>query len=61
MKNKNKLKYKGFVGAYEYDEKYEMYIGYVINTGETITFQGKTLDKLEKEFHNSIEDYLEYC
>ena len=60
MKNKITLKYKGFIGQYEFDESINSYVGYVVNVGDIITFQGKTLNKLEKEFHNSVEDYLEW-
>ena len=28
---------------------------------DVITFQGKSVDELEKAFKDSIDDYLEFC
>ena len=33
----------------------------VINTKSVITFQGTSVDELEKEFKASVDDYLEWC
>lgn len=53
--------YKGYVGKVEYDDKDRIFSGIVINTKTVITFQGTSVDELETEFHNSIDDYLEWC
>lgn len=55
------MNYKGYIGEVEYDDEAKIFSGTVINTRTVITFQGTTVDELEKEFKNSIDDYLEWC
>lgn len=35
--------------------------GEVINTRTVITFQGTRVDEIENAFHDSVDDYLEWC
>ena len=35
--------------------------GEVINTRDVITFQGNTVKTLIRAFHDSVEDYLDFC
>ncbi|MDD6486920.1 MAG: type II toxin-antitoxin system HicB family antitoxin [Spirochaetales bacterium] len=55
------MTYKGFIGSVEYDDEARIFSGEVINTRTVITFQGTTVDEIEKEFHDSVDDYLEWC
>jgi predicted HicB family RNase H-like nuclease len=55
------MKYKNYEAAVRYDEEAEVFYGEVINTRDVITFQGKSVEELKKEFENSVEDYLEFC
>ena len=55
------MNYKGFVGVVEYDDEARVFSGEVINTRAVITFQGTTFDEVEKEFHASVDDYLDWC
>ena len=55
------MEYKGYIGVVEYDEKAKIFHGDVINTRDVITFQGKSVDEIEKAFKDSIEDYIEWC
>ncbi len=55
------MMYKGFAGVVEYDDEARVFSGEVINTRTVITFQGTTVDEVEKEFHASVDDYLEWC
>ena len=57
----NTMIYKGFVGKIEYDDDFKIFTGSVINTQTVITFQGTSVDELQKEFHLSVDDYLEWC
>ena len=34
---------------------------YFIKVKDVITFKGNTVPELEQEFHNSVDDYLEWC
>lgn len=53
--------YKGYVGVVRVDTDAGVIRGKVINTRDTITFQGKTVPEAEQAFHDSVDDYLEFC
>jgi predicted HicB family RNase H-like nuclease len=53
--------YKGFIGAPRIDVEENVIRGNVINTRDTITFFGRTLDEAAQAFRDSVDDYLEYC
>jgi predicted HicB family RNase H-like nuclease len=55
------MEYKGYVGKVDFDDQAGIFHGEVINTRDVITFQGKSVAELKKAFHDSIEDYLEFC
>lgn len=53
--------YKGYVGTVEIDYEDSVLVGRVLDIKDVITFEGKTLEEAEKEFQNSVDDYLEFC
>ena len=55
------MKYKGYVGIVEFDEKARIFHGDVIGLKDIITFQGTNVDELETAFQDSINDYLTWC
>jgi predicted HicB family RNase H-like nuclease len=55
------MTYKGYQGAVEYDEEAKVFTGEVINTRDVITFQGKSVQQLERAFRASVDDYLAFC
>ena len=55
------INYKGYIGYVEYDDENRIFAGSVINTRTVITFQGSSVDEIEKEFRASVDDYLEWC
>ena len=55
------MTYKGFVGVVEYDDEARIFSGEVINTRTVLTFQGTSVDEVEREFHASVDDYLAWC
>jgi len=55
------LDYKGFNGKVEFDEEAGIFHGEVVDLRDVITFQGKSVDELEKAFKDSIDDYMEFC
>ena len=55
------MDYKGYIGDVKYDSDAHIFHGDVINTRDVITFQGKSVDELEKAFQESIDDYLVWC
>jgi len=57
----NTMMYKGYVGEVEYDDEGKIFSGSVINTKTVITFQGTSVEELNREFQLSVDDYLEWC
>ncbi|MBL1213782.1 MAG: type II toxin-antitoxin system HicB family antitoxin [Ignavibacteriae bacterium] len=55
------LSYKGYTGQIIYDDEMKILHGEVLDTRDVITFQGKSVDEIEKAFRESVEDYLEFC
>ena len=55
------MKYKGYEAAVKFDDEIDSFFGEVINTRDVITFYGKSVAELKREFKNSVEDYLEFC
>jgi predicted HicB family RNase H-like nuclease len=55
------MKYKGYVGDARLDAEAGVFRGKVVNISDTVTFQAKTVKDLVREFHESVDDYLEFC
>lgn len=55
------MEYKGYVGKIEFDDDANLFHGEVIDIRDVVTFQGKSVNELKKAFHESINDYLEFC
>jgi predicted HicB family RNase H-like nuclease len=55
------MEYKGYIGIVTYDSDARVFHGDVANTRDVITFQGKTVDEIEKAFKESVEDYIQWC
>ena len=55
------LTYKGYTGRVEFDDESGLLHGEVLDLRDVITFQGKSVKELERAFHDSIDDYLEFC
>ena len=52
---------KGYLGTIEYDAEAKIFHGDIINTRDVITFQGTTVNEIEKAFKDSINDYIAWC
>ena len=55
------MQYKGYTGHVEYDDDAKIFHGEVVGLKDVITFQGKTVDEIEKSFKDSVDDYLAWC
>jgi predicted HicB family RNase H-like nuclease len=55
------MEYKGYLGTVEYDADAKLFHGDIINTRDVITFQGTTVEEIEKAFKGSVDDYLTWC
>ncbi|GHV77527.1 antitoxin HicB [Spirochaetia bacterium] len=55
------MEYEGYLGTVEYDADAKLFHGDIVNTRDVITFQGTTVEEIERAFKDSIEDYLAWC
>ncbi len=55
------MKYKGYFGEVTYDSEAKIFHGEVVGLRDIITFQGTSVKELEKAFHDSVNDYLNWC
>ena len=55
------LNYKGYVGSVEFSEIDEVFHGKVLGIRSLISFEGDSVKSLVKDFHESVDEYLEFC
>ena len=55
------MKYKGYTGLAEFDETSGVLFGRVIGLRDVITFQAESVAELTQAFHDSVDDYLDFC
>lgn len=60
MKN-TKLKYKGFIGTAQHSAYDNLFYGRLLNTTDLVSYDGKNLKELNKDFILAVEDYIEIC
>jgi len=58
---KNTLNYKGYTGSVNFDADDKLFHGRILGTTDVIGFEGTSVKKLEKDFHDAVDDYLETC
>jgi predicted HicB family RNase H-like nuclease len=56
------MKYRGYAGSVEFDTGDRIFHGRVLGiTADIISFEGTSVDELEADFHNAVDDYLALC
>ena len=55
------MKYKNYIGHVVFDDEANIFHGEVINTRDVITFQGSSVDEIQRAFTESVDDYLAFC
>jgi predicted HicB family RNase H-like nuclease len=55
------MKYKGYIGSVTYDDDANIFHGEVLGLRDVVTFEGESVEVLEREFKASVDDYLESC
>lgn len=62
MKSTNKyMNYKGYEGSIEYSLDDKILFGKVQGIKSLISYEGNTINKLEQDFHEAVDDYLDNC
>lgn len=60
MKN-NVLEYKGYHAKIEFDTETYTLRGKIEGINDLVNFESRDGLKIEKEFHDAVDDYLEFC
>ncbi len=55
------LTYKGYSGNLEVDTEAGIIFGRVLDIRDVVTFKGETPAEAIQAFHDSVDDYLEFC
>ena len=55
------MDYKGYFSKIVFDEEANIFHGEVINLRDVIAFEGETVNELRQAFHDSVDDYFEFC
>jgi len=58
---KELLEYKGYNALVRFDADAGILHGEVLHLRDVVTFQGKTVDEVVQAFHDSVDDYLDFC
>lgn len=57
----NTMTSKGYTARVEYDERDDIFVGRVLGLRSIISFHGRTVAELRREFAAAIKDYLADC
>jgi predicted HicB family RNase H-like nuclease len=55
------MNYKGYTAKVEFDDEAMIFHGEVIGIRDVVTFQGRSVEEIEKAFSESVDDYLDFC
>ncbi len=55
------MQYKGYIGRVEFDPDEMILHGEVVGIRDVVTFQGDSVQEIERAFRDSVDDYLAFC
>ena len=61
MKSNNYIHYKDYVGSVEFSEEDAVFHGKVVGIKSLISFEGDSVSTLIEDFHNAVDEYLDFC
>lgn len=57
----NILQYKGYHAKIEFDNETFSLRGKIEGINDLVNFESKDLNTIEQEFHDAVDDYIEFC
>lgn len=57
----NTIEYKNYIGSVEYSDEDKCFFGKVEMIDDLVTFEANTVEDLEKNFQEGINDYINTC
>lgn len=61
MEIEGALSYKGYFTKPEYSQEDGVYYGELLGIKDMVSFHSKSRDGFEDQFHNAVDDYLDFC
>ncbi|MCI5688743.1 MAG: type II toxin-antitoxin system HicB family antitoxin [Emergencia sp.] len=58
---KNTMEYRNYIGSVEFSEEDKMFFGKVLGLRTLISYEGNTAQELIDDFHNAVDEYMEFC
>jgi predicted HicB family RNase H-like nuclease len=55
------LTYKGYTGTVDLDVDASVFHGEVLDLRDVVTFEGRSVEEVERAFRDSVDDYLAMC
>ena len=55
------MEYEGYHAKIEFDQEDQIFVGHVLGINDSINFHGHSVQELTIEFHNSVNNYVDYC
>ena len=55
------MKHGRYVARIDYDSEIDSFFGEVVNTSDTITFQGRSVAQLKQELARSVAAHVAFC
>jgi predicted HicB family RNase H-like nuclease len=57
----NCLSYRGYIGSVEFSGEDAVFYGKVAGVKSLISFEGDSVSAITEDFHNAVDEYLEFC
>ncbi len=57
----NLMEYQDYFGTVSYSETDDILYGKVIGIHSLISYEGKSIEELKEDFHQSVDEYLALC
>lgn len=57
----NFIHYRDYTGSIDFSEEDEVFHGKIVGIKALISFEGDSVQTLTEDFHNAVDEYLEYC
>ena len=58
---KNYLEHRGYLGTVEFSADDKVFFGKIQAINDLVLFEGESVSELERNFKDSVKDYLETC
>lgn len=61
VKSGGYLHYKDYIGSVEFSEEDAVFHGKTVGIKSLISFEGDSVSAIVEDFHNAVDEYLEFC